>query len=109
MDDAEYYEKHRDDEDEWEPVDAPVRVAPRALDHVYSVRFKPDDIHVLRAAAEAAGVSTSELIRHAALVHARRQLAPIPAHSCGGIGCRWCDPRETASVVFAGPLISLAG
>ena len=66
-DDAQYYQAHKDDEDEWgEPESGPGRPR-RRLASMISVRFSPAEARVIRAEAERRGQSVSQFIRHAAL------------------------------------------
>lgn len=71
IDDAKYYQAHKDDEDEWgEPEQAPP--ARRRLSVMISARFSPDEASTIRNAAAAADESLSQFIRNAALTRSRR-------------------------------------
>lgn len=68
MSDADFYQEHRDDPDEWgEPEDPSERVERRRLAAMVSVRLSPDESALLRAAAAARQTSLSAFIRQAAL------------------------------------------
>jgi hypothetical protein len=65
VNDAEYYQQHKDDPDEWgEPVE---RKPSRRLASMVSVRLAPEELDRIRQAAEDAGESVSNFIRRAAL------------------------------------------
>jgi len=66
---AQYYQAHKDDEDEWgEPEQPPKSSKPkRRLASMISVRFSPQETKMIRRAAEAAGESVSQFVRKAAL------------------------------------------
>lgn len=70
---AEHFQAHRDDEDEWEQT-VRRRKKPGRLDAVVSVRFSPEEESLLRRRAESEGVTLSALIRDAALERARPEL-----------------------------------
>ncbi len=77
--DAEYYQDHRDDREEWgEPEPTPPTVGGRRLDAVVSVRVSAEEEALLRAAATEHGMSLSAFVRSAALSTAgqRRGMAP---------------------------------
>ena len=52
--------------DEWDYENAEVRPGRKSPSAVYSVRFPKAEISAIRAAAKAAGMTTSEFIREAA-------------------------------------------
>jgi hypothetical protein len=68
--DADYYQAHKDDPEEWgEPQRAP-RSRSRRLAAMISVRFTPDEEQVVRQAALDTGQSVSHFIRQATLKEA---------------------------------------
>ncbi|MEV0406435.1 hypothetical protein [Actinoallomurus sp. NPDC050550] len=72
---AEFYYEHRDDPEMWgEQVDAKIS---RKLDSVVSVRFNSAEIERIQQAADAAGLSLSSFIRHAALTAPGAQVLDI--------------------------------
>jgi uncharacterized protein (DUF1778 family) len=72
-DDATYYNDHKDDASEWgDPL--PDRDRPtRRLGSMVSVRFAPEEVSELRAAADRENRSLSDFVRHAALSCAREK------------------------------------
>lgn len=67
---AEYYEEHKDDPDEWgEPQPAKPR---RRRASMVSVRLAPEEIVIIRTAADERGMSVSEFLRSTALSAAQR-------------------------------------
>lgn len=76
---AEYYEEHKDDPDEWgEPEPAKPR---RRRASMVSVRLAPEEIVIIRTAADERGMSVSEFLRSTALnaaQHHRDQLVILP-------------------------------
>src|SRR5688572_14211866 len=71
MSDADFYQEHKDDPDEWE--DAPEERRPaRRLGSMISARFSAAEVVTIREAAEARGQSVSSFIRDVALAAARR-------------------------------------
>jgi hypothetical protein len=65
--DAEYYQAHKDDPQEWgEPKPAP-KSRRRRLVAMISVRFTPEEEQTVRQAAQETGKSVSNFIRQAAL------------------------------------------
>jgi hypothetical protein len=73
--DAEYYQQHRDDEDEWGDAVAPREK--RRLASMISVRFTPAEADQVRDAARTAGGSVSDFIRRAALSAATRNTGTV--------------------------------
>jgi len=68
MEDAEYYQAHKDEEEEREVEAEPLpRPERRRLASMVSVRFSPEEVHRVRAAAEALEMSLSGFVRQAAL------------------------------------------
>lgn len=68
--DVEYYQAHKDDEEEWGRPEKR-RPESRRLASVVSVRFAPEEEVLLRREAEARGSSLSNFIRTAALRECR--------------------------------------
>jgi hypothetical protein len=70
---AQYYQAHKDDEDEWgEPERPPASSRPkRRLASMISVRFSPNEAKAIRREAEAVGESLSQFVRKAALQRCR--------------------------------------
>jgi hypothetical protein len=65
--DPEYYQAHKDDEDEWGPGErAPARQR-RRLAAMVSVRFSPEEAERVRQAARERNESLSTFVRRAAL------------------------------------------
>jgi hypothetical protein len=65
---AQYYQAHKDDEDEWGEPERPPPAAPkRRLASMISVRFSPDEADIVRRAAEDADESLSHFVRKATL------------------------------------------
>ncbi len=68
--DAQHYQSHKDDAGEWgEAEQAPVS-ASRRLAAMFSVRFTPEELDAVRAAAEGLGQSVSQFVRQASLQRA---------------------------------------
>ena len=98
---AEYYEAHKDDEDEWGPAEqepTAKKSERRKRTHVVSVRFSPDELKEVGKIAEAAGLLISTYLRRRALDDTPLSTAPC-SHStfytytlqdgifrCGGCG-----------------------
>lgn len=57
--DGEYYDSHKDDEDEWGDPLPPRRTERRRLAAMVSVRFSPAEGEIVRQVAAARGVSTT--------------------------------------------------
>ena len=81
MTDAEFYQAHKDDPEEWEDADGSRGRKPRRerLDSIISVRLTPDEEDALRAAAADRGLSLSAFVRGAAL----RDASPAVVHVFG--------------------------
>lgn len=81
MTDAEFYQAHKDDPEEWgEPEGSRGRKPARErLDSIISVRLTPDEAEALRAAAVDRGLSLSAFVRAAAL----RDASPAVVHRFG--------------------------
>ena len=67
---AEYFQKHRDDLDEWEETPE-AAVVEKGSSIVYSFRLKPSELAELRRAASVKRIALSELVRTSALQHIR--------------------------------------
>lgn len=69
---AQYYQTHKDDEDEWGEPERPAS-AKRRLASMISVRFSPDEAKMIRRAAESIDESVSQYVRKATLQRCQRQ------------------------------------
>jgi hypothetical protein len=69
---AAYFQAHKDDSAVWAQQGRGLRVGPEGVSTVFSVRLSPEQLTALLVAAEAAGTTTSEFIRSAALAEAER-------------------------------------
>jgi uncharacterized protein (DUF1778 family) len=98
--DADYYQSHKDDPDEWGPPERAASKVRRRLASMISVRFAPDEAKVVRAAAAREGQSISNFIRHAAIAHARG-VFETSAFSEVFVG------TDTRSVSVGGPVTSV--
>src|SRR5437764_2803255 len=68
-----YYEAHKDDPDEW---GTPLSPKPRRrLASMFSVRLAPQELALVRSAAEERGLSVSSFLRMAALKEAQAPAA----------------------------------
>ena len=65
--DAEYYQEHKDDPEEWGDAEPTERRPSRRLASMISVRFSPEEEELIRARAAQRGTSVSNLIRQAVL------------------------------------------
>jgi hypothetical protein len=97
--DAEFYQNHRDDPEEWGEAVRP-KAPSRRLASMISVRFSPDEAREVRAAAAAAEESVSTFVRNAALSRARQ--SSTVATTTGGA-------PPTKSHVLAGNTMTYAG
>jgi uncharacterized protein (DUF1778 family) len=84
--DADYYQTHKDEPEEWGEAQPARRSKSRRLAAMISVRFTPDEEQTIRDAALNANESVSHFIRRAALEqarsrHASTEVAPISALS----------------------------
>ncbi len=66
--DAEYYQSHKDEPEEWGEPQPPAKPQIRRLAAMVSVRFTPEEEELLRAAAAKQHESLSGFVRRAALV-----------------------------------------
>jgi hypothetical protein len=69
--DADYYQRHKDEPEEWGEAQAAPKPRSRRLAAMISVRFTPDEEEIVREAALSANESVSHFIRQAALKAAR--------------------------------------
>ncbi len=69
--DAEYYQAHKDDPEEWGEPESVEKPKNRRLAAMISVRFAPEEEETIRRAASARGESVSHFIRQAAVREAR--------------------------------------
>jgi len=65
--DAEYYQEHKDDPQEWGEAQPAPKSRRRRLVSMISVRFTPEEEQAVRRAAQEMGKSVSSFIRLAAL------------------------------------------
>jgi hypothetical protein len=92
--DAEYYQAHKDDPQEWgEPQPAP-KSRRRRLVAMISVRFTPEEEQAVRQAAQKTGNSVSNFIRQAALKAAGHRGRGAAASSV--LSLWWEAPRTTS-------------
>jgi len=109
---AEYYQAHRDDEDEWGDAVEPAPRPRRRLAAMISVRFAPEEADLVRAAAEAEGSSVSDFLRQAALERAAQEPLTVWAFSASlsGFEHRYVDsPLRTTGIVSGGFIPATAG
>ncbi len=66
--DAEYYQRHKDDPEEWGEPKPPAKRKTRRLAAMVSVRFTPEEEELVRAAAAKRHESLSGFVRRATLV-----------------------------------------
>jgi len=104
MSDADFYQAHKDDRDEWGEPERSPSASSRRLASMISVRFTPDEAQSVRAAARDAGESVSQFIRSAALRRARHGEAPVPSISGALPGAREVLWQSTWTV--GGPAMS---
>jgi hypothetical protein len=69
--DADYYQAHKDDPEEWGDPQPAQRSKKRRLAAMISVRFTPDEEDEVRRAARSKSKSVSQFIRETALKEAR--------------------------------------
>jgi hypothetical protein len=69
--DADYYQRHKDEPEEWGEAQAAPKPRSRRLAAMISVRFTPDEEEIVREAALSANESVSHFVRQAALKAAR--------------------------------------
>ncbi len=65
--DADYYQAHKDDPEEWGEAQPAPKSKRRRLAAMISVRFTPEEEHAVRQVAQSLGKSVSAFIRQAAL------------------------------------------
>lgn len=101
MRDADFYQEHRDDPDEWsEPEEPTERVERRRLAAMVSVRLSPEESSLLRSVAAARNLSLSGFIRQAALAAVRPQ---VPSPSFDGLAL--AERREQTMSTSAQPTL----
>ncbi len=69
--DADYYQAHKDEPEEWGEVEPAPKSRSRRLAAMISVRFTPEEEEIVREAALSTNESLSHFIRQAALKEAR--------------------------------------
>lgn len=69
--DAEHYQRTKDDESDWEPVEVAPEKGARRLSTMVSLRLRPTEAELLRGRAQAAGQTLSEYIRMVAFSASR--------------------------------------
>jgi hypothetical protein len=69
---AGYYEQHAGDLSLWSAKPRKIRIRRGGPSHTFSVRFTPEEMELLDAAAEQRGITISELIRSAAMNSVRQ-------------------------------------
>ena len=66
---AAYFQAHKDDEDQWEDLSAPIeskrRRKSRDLSAVITVRFTPEEAELVRHESKRLGLPYSEIVRRA--------------------------------------------
>jgi hypothetical protein len=68
---AAYFEAHKDDDSMWDwSKPKKIRIRRGSPSHVFSVRFSPEELERIDEAAEAQGITMTELIRSAAIAAA---------------------------------------
>jgi hypothetical protein len=64
---ADYYQAHRDDPDEWEEIEPPIKRGPgrpsRGLSDMIAARFTPEETAIIRRASESLQLNYSEVLR----------------------------------------------
>jgi hypothetical protein len=92
--DADYYQAHKDDPEEWSDSRPGQRPPKRRLAAMISVRFTPEEEEEIRRAAQSEGKSVSQFIRETSLKQARSSsskavtvpISAIPSTSTGSYG-----------------------
>ncbi len=69
--DADYYQAHKDDAEEWGEPRSAEKPKKRRLAAMISVRFTPEEEDEIRRAAQSKGTTVSQFIRETALKEAR--------------------------------------
>jgi len=94
-----HYETHMDDPEEWdEPEPLPAKPR-RRLASMFSVRLAPQELALVRAAAEERGLSVSAYLRMAALKEAQPPASGSTASYHGAVR-RTVNPAAQASTVW---------
>ncbi|CAN5164710.1 hypothetical protein BH20ACT24_BH20ACT24_00960 [soil metagenome] len=113
MDDAKYYQDHKDDPSEWGDAEPPERAGKRRLASMLSVRLAPEEEESVRREARKRQLSVSSFIRSAVLAECRPSagLLPVAAVRVAPAGAlpigtvialpeqvTWTQERESATV-----------
>lgn len=98
---AEYFDSHKDDPDEWEEQPAKVQVRPTTV--VFSVRFAPAELEVVRRYARENNARPSAVIRKAVLEFLRGGGKPQPE-----IGLHITFPEGQTVSTFQGDALGSA-
>ncbi|MGH8992405.1 MAG: hypothetical protein ACRDZ7_12920 [Acidimicrobiia bacterium] len=87
--DAEYYQQHKDDPDEWGDPE-PARKPSRRMAAMISARFTPEEEDIVRGEAARRGESVSALIRAATLRECGRAVPVVmPLATTMTFACSW--------------------
>lgn len=73
-------------------------IEPKRLGQSHAITLYADDLDAVMAAAQRLGMSVQDFIRRSAVSSAKHVVRRVPPHSCGGVGCGWCDPLGETSV-----------
>lgn len=109
---AEYYQAHKDDDEEWGAPERPHVSTSRRLASMISVRFSPEEAAAIRSEASALGKSVSTFVREAALSRCGRAVSPVPSTSLvvSRIRTSWTGSWDAAAVamtaVSAGSIVT---
>lgn len=100
--DAEFYQSHKDDPEEWGEA-SPRKPERRRLASMISVRFSPEEEALVRREAEARRTSVSNFIRVAALKDCRTDAFPLSSvwpESPTTVRDEWAAQGFQSGVVF---------
>jgi hypothetical protein len=100
--DANYYQAHKDDPEEWGEPKPTGKPSKRRLAAMISVRFTPEEEDEIRQAARSKGESVSQFIRETALKQARSSSSKAPTVPISAISA-------TSTGSFGGTSRTLAG
>jgi hypothetical protein len=100
--DADYYQAHKDDPEEWGDPQSAEKPKKRRLAAMISVRFTPEEEEEIRRAAQSNGTSVSQFIRETALKEARPRPSKAPAVPISAVSF-------TSTSSFGGTSRTLAG